>query len=668
MKIYILIDEFTDIDDKVARMLSSAVMRQFSNCEACKYHVVGLLVALYSRLLELRREKPDSTFLELQCEIESISFVPMTITDGRSLLSSMITDEMPLILFLDDLVISDYERLGQTNRFSFLRSLCQCLQVVVVFLGNDAKSINITGTRGGCGGTSSTDLPEWTVGFFQTPSFDSEQLKKRCDELIDGRFSRFPQLKEIVHFVRAVTPSENPWLIDLSLEHLERIDLPNMPKDIDPIRVLKGMFRHCMNRFIHRKRASGNCGEFLLSFPRAQIRYLCFYFWQNVVMSSENSTVCRGWNQGEEDCIDSHFAYLFGYPEEQNSPYFVLSVHSGKPVYTRDTQVIYKALRVFSSFNVAPITGMTLFGLSTDHEAFVGQTAFSALAVSRFPENFIPISRTGLSLEILFNCCCMVASRAGGPEGCTVTKFLSAFIHQVSDTNTPISLVRQEGSDPFPWDSAGNRRIPMLAPMPLCSWNRHLVDLFGKLFPTTCLGIYRSSHGTELCDAVAYYDDQNEKFEHELEDEEMNTALTQMGLGPVPQKFRRPNRGSIVSLQNYPRNIAFAVECKQLQDGLALSDVKAIVLEKFSDQEYQSCELFFLFTTKLAPKLLSGFAKLDMFAFWYLKRENEGHFALLRVQSNTATRHVILLSLETIWGEDYKVNVKILSTQHHQNK
>lgn len=666
--------------EKMNYFLSSWFMLEHANDQDFKYHFVGVLVAVYERLSREKALHPHLTWLELQCMIPSISYKQMTINDGISALNSLRkeSDKVPLILVMDECTMAAIAKEHNDHRFKLIRNICRCLSILVVFMGTDARASNMIDMHGHTGLPHDTTYPEWTVGFTSCPTFDKDLLIERCEEVRD-LLKDHPSHQHIVDFVQSVAQTEIPWLIDLCLIALKRL-APCLRRNADPFDTLNSMLEYCSQAFMERKSlASGKDDEFSKAFYRGQLLYITNFFWQDLVLSDNGRLSVRRCRQGDEACVNRHLAHLFAFPDKAGESHFAVSAKGTDRVYTRDPSVAYKPSSVFTSFRAAPITGLSMIGMTSKHKIFENRSLLEAWKALDYVPTVIPDYNSGLQLELLFNLCAVIASRKNGPRGCSVNEFLCEFVHQLG---CPGVLIKHSVSGPFPWETlkgGGQRRIPFLSPMPMCSWNSALVKLFKNLLPARqmpCLGTYRSAKGSDRCDGVAYYYDPSCTFEEPISDEVIEDVVEKAGV-IYPRPLVRPQRGRLVSCKRYPKDIAFVVECKQHEQGLSTASILDIVRSKFTIEEFKKSQLFFIFTTSLKSNALEGLEQelqtssdLKGVAFWYFDKKVNSNvdYNLTKLPTpqgqvhRGAYKHIILLSLEAIWGAQYSANIKVLSS------
>lgn len=664
-----------------------------------RFNTVGLIVSLFKRLINEKARNPEKSWLELECNLESLTFGPMSIQEGIDNLLSIYppSNILPLMLFVDEcsLNASAESFVGDNlvRRFQLVRNICRCMNIVVVFSGTDARASNLV-LQFGSGSGGQLKKAFWKFIFNVMPSFDKSLLDRRCSALLT-KFEGFPRLKKLVIFVQNVSERELPWFVDLFLRNLENIPLEQI-STVDPLSVFSAGAANCLDAFVIRKKMSASGSDKVtrddVLFLRGQKAYTCNFSWEDVALQGGK---VRTTDHADELNINRHLGYLFGYPDYQDGPYFSLALGTDERVYHRTiseegTSAVckYSPKSVFTSFFDAPLTGLALFGLSTGHRCFGTDERISVL------DSFLMESRdsstgqqnSGINLELLFHTSAIVASRAGGLSGCRIIPFTEALIQEMSTspTDTIISLSCHEER------SLPQNTIPLLSPMSMSGWNPHLVELLKSFEPDCRLGVYRSTKANDRCDGIGYYYDPDETFLEDMNVEEMGKALDKLrkrNRPDYPMPLYPPTqRGRIMKIASYPSQVAFVGECKQHSDSISIKQICMFVEGKFLRQkEFDNCPFFFLVAYKFAADLNSideatGEPKLVIrdekgrvkpVAFWYLERlpdivnnkKNVG-FSLNKVATvgkGRIKRHAILLSLETIWGKDFKTNMRLFN-------
>lgn len=617
-------------------LLDCSVLQKLANNQ--KYHLVGFLVAFFTYQVEARKLRPTISYLELQCKVENLNYTPMTMKEGYDRLKEILKESesktMPFILFIDDFAFERELKDWEWNVFCLLRSVCQCIQVMIVFLTSDARASNMNMVPG-----SDKNQSEWMIGGFRTPSYDKNLLNSKCAAL-NEKFENHPQLQKIVSFVQNVAPLELPLLVGLCLDFLQTTSLD------DPWKVLHEMITECSHEYSWRKTYWGRIQE---PFNGAQVCYMSL-----PLHKSTTSVSLRGASGGRDEFMNKHLANLFAYPDERDCPYFTLSTCPHGRVYSRDRRIGYESKSVFASFRDAPITGMTLFGLSSEHNVFISDNSICCQWFqAELPKTLLAQS-TGFQLKVLFNCCAIIASKANGPKGCSMSDFLTVFFKELVISGP---IVQVNSADNCPWEGDNGKRIPMLAPMSMCSWNSELCLLFKDLLPANeppCLGVYTLGNG---CDGFAYFYDPSEPLEEEIEDEKIEYAMKTMNL-EYPEPFVRPYRGALTGIRTNLNNAAFAVECVENKDGASAIDIFEIIKNKFTGMD---CNLFFIFVWNFHKTAIAELTrKLDPttnnFVFWSLKTIDSCSFTLHKITDACPAhdKHIVLLSLKTIWDYEYE--------------
>lgn len=625
------------------KVLECEVIQKFS--DDLRFHLVGFLVAFFTYLVEARKVRPDITYLELECQLTNIKYQPMTINYGQERLKELLTRSesktMPFLLVLDD---CNHDTSHSEHSYKVLRSFCRCIQVMVVFVGKDFSI------------STSEKQSDWAILGFKTPKYDNDHLAERC-AILTRKFAEKPPLQRIVNFVQKVAPSENPWLVNLCLDFLQKTNLD------DPYEILKKMFENCCEEFQARKMEMSHF-KFENSYASGQINYMYQYGCKSIQLKDSRTVAVRDCSESSSDLIKEHIASLFGYPETKDCPYFVLSAKENKCYYSRDHRTTYMPRSIYPSFKDTPITGLTLFGLSPEHEVFTFAAFYKSWKeVNCWTPRIIP--GFSISLENLFFFSAIVASKARGPEGCSMSEFLAGFIHQINNKTVTVSV---SNANECPWERENCQRIPMLAPMANCSWNSELCSLLNDFLPSNNLGVYRREEGRNRINGIAYYFDPSEPIEEEIEDDNvLDYESKGIKLYWCPKPIIQPQHGTLALIKTNPKKAAFAVECIRNQHGASLNDILVKLENKFTNEAVEHCNLFFIFAIKFGKNTAAGLRRrldrnTNKYVIWSLDGDGANAFTLNKVvdaaPNNSNPKHVVMVSLKLIFGEKFDSNRK----------
>jgi hypothetical protein len=159
-----------------------------------------------------------------------------------------------------------------------------------------------------------------------------------------------------------------------------------------------------------------------------------------------------------------------------------------------------------------------------------------------------------------------------------------------------------------------------------------------------------------------YHTGTKDSLEVRVNDSEKTALLNQFEDVSYGKTVCAPKRGNIIIANHSSAKVAFVLECKKLKDPICLSGVLDVVKTKFD--KYPECPLFFIFTLMLGPRL--RYVKYPGFFFWRLTGTADPDvFDLVKMAQAGEEPHpnskcVIIVSLHTLWGADFKKNCERL--------
>lgn len=629
--------------------LTSYCLYESRDDEYLTFEFVGLIVAIYEELVKQRKEYPTAPWAFLQCCIGKLNYKRLNIIQGLARLEAVkkAFPDMPLTLFMDkcSMNASVYED-GMTEkerdillhqRLILMRNLARCLKIVIVFVGTDANLFDTLAQK--CGSTpiisngKSDYKIDITAAFYfsDLPAFD-ELAAQKLIRNFEYSVKKYPRLRLIGEFVRKYASNDIPFLAekwfsslpdfhmrDWEANHYKEENLERKFDDYeaDPLKTMSKMMSYCQEKIVERFKSSNGLKDTnFQQFNRAQLDYLSGYY-EHLICRNDGNIIASS-KKNSPTHITNHFARLFVIPAAENKPFGAIkyfSCHNYLHSFTVSS--------VFTPFDRSPLTGLTLFGISSDHKAFIDEkgkkiTVFDAIKEGIKQSN----------LEELSDCAFMIASRENGPSGCSIYEFLSRFIREIRPSKERHFVVL-DCAIALPVKF----KIPMLSPMQLSGWPKDLVNLFSQLMPIDTqpfLGYYFHQTAYQSAEPIV------------LETTtEVHRCIT----------IKKPSGEPV-----------FAFRLFQSIDRVEPNDVMELIEQLINNVDYKDCNLFMLMARKFGniaggrAKMMPKLKELKC-SLWFLEPKNKSKFTLTpfdvsKVRSGRVYRKtIILLSLEAIWGK-----------------
>lgn len=607
-----------------------------------KYEFVGLIVAIYEELVELRRVDPTAPWTLLQCSIGRLLYKPLTISEGLARLESVKATfpETPLLLFMDN-CCSDASLFEEGSketerevrlheRVILAHNLARCLQIVVVLLGKDANMLHSICKHYG-------DSPKATRGFdsksngkvssylfSDLPAFDHTIIEHQ-NRIFNNWFDMHPRLMLIADFVLKSATRDNPFLANAWLDgfwhmtkrsqdedyRMETMDEKLDRYEADPLLFLNMIVMYSQEMVLDRfKSTRGLKDNDYQKFIFGQICYLCM-----------NST-----NDLPAGQISNHFGQLFITPDTSDGPFCSLKYNFSKIelMFSKGSEKCLTVNSEFAPFDRSILTVLTLFGISSEHNVFCDEkgekiTAFDALASK---------NKT-YSLYTLLKCAIYIASRANGPAGCSVFEFLARFIQEINETEKVRSEYKPKPKRVVIVDCAlgfpCKIKIPMFAPLKYNAWPEELVHFFSQLLlpegKKPCLGVFQKGS--------AY-------------------------LSPdITGTEESANQSKIFVFERFDKS-----------DRVGSDEVLEKIKKLTSEEKNKDCKLFLLIAQKYGDiakakkEMMPELDKLEC-SLWFLEPRNRTRFTVTPYDMSEVRagkvyqKTVILLSLEACWAAHY---------------
>ena len=585
-----------------------------------RFHTVGYLVALIQKVVEKYGETKQELYSPtIQATVDTISFKPLTIEQGKAILEQLLGKSyiFPVVIdecainhnLLDPKVYNFGPIKAWVRRFCFTEGIIRCLSCIPIFMATNTQALNILGSSVGTGSGGEEAGLLWT----RPPGIAERSLLRMVDLLLpkmkawrETTKASYPS-EGVLHFLKKHLLKERPLFTEYAIDYLEYFFLKLYSTDSDEA-FLALLFEDILDQFRNRK-----THEEVMNL--AQLSYISFCAW------------CIG-----DSLILRHLGFLNILPDDPQFPkYATLATgydHESKPlqIYLKSGKNL-NISTIFETFEEAPITGLICTGLNA-HNRFVlskVSKAFGEVNEAKRGKSFdFRISvvasikqllsskgkglksgskSSGFILELTLYCASILASRANGLKGCSLSKYIDHIVRELDykarygDYSEPSSV----SLDPAFAARFSGVHIPFIAPM-ATKWNQEFVRDLEVLVPDMRLGTSSAHVHYSSCD-----------FE----------------------VLSWPDEHTIL-----------AGECKIYEKNVDSAILKRIVHGKFCKY---SCSLFLV----CAPKF-SKFRTLNLpeYCLWKLERQ-DGALKQIPIptevpQDLSAPRHILLLDLSII--------------------
>jgi hypothetical protein len=321
--------------------------------------------------------------------------------------------------------------------------------------------------------------------------------------------------------------------------------------------------------------------------------------------------------------------------------------------------------------------GLVLFGTNADHCSFMVQDRLEKCtschlmtSVCQGPLPAAGCLKTGQPLETLTHLAVIQASRMGGLTGCSVMEFIAGLVREFSPMPEVHSVMAKSKVHVLPKLPSFDRLsenllpghvIPLLSPMAAVSWNKDLFKCLSAVIGGArrlAVGVYKQTLKNDPVDGVAFYQDNpDDSLTVPLDEKSHLDILRAAGYVPKETCVNLPRYAKCFALKPpsaLPR-AAFVVECKQYSDPLTPSLVEEVLFKKFA--HHPQCSLFFIVALGFSVGVESGMS-YPGYKFYMVKKTGPDVIELRRTTESQdgrrATKCVILVSLEEIWGSRFK--------------